>query len=827
MAATEFRQVVSVFLASPGDLKDEREIARGVVARFNRLYSRFFSLTVELVVWEDVPSAHGRPQEIINRDHLARCELFVGMLNEAWGSNTGKYSSGFEEEFTIAEESLNATGRPAMGLLFKHVDDRRVTDPGKYFAKVLAFKDSIGDRILHKTFKSETEFKEQFEDILAAHVLSLKAKRANQVAQEDQAERGATTDGAAESGALEEGVPQLPPEGVAFLRAFATKAQGPSEAAPLTRVEISRLRLLGTLVSEGNDDAELGVHDANTMFVHRADLDLSDRECLGLLDAGLVQFKSENVPYWHWLERVKEREGASLAMRSLFGSRARRIGALRLMKLLRHPVVEEDFVNRAFYRKYWFIPDTDPAVREAALEYLAVCGIDEDLEAVRAEVDRGGYQTQKASNHAYVRIIQRRNAQEALKALIELDFEGVTEDVVALVFERPEVLLTESLIAATGHRSPRVRRAAAAALRARQALNKDLAEQLSADEAPWVRFEALSARAEAGEAVKDETAKSILVQQKGFSRGLGAFGALGFGSRSQTEGEEQLALFRRETLTRLSAAELKRQVADAYLLDQGAVFEAIRRTFPKRGHELRAGLSDLFKDWFEREFATFAASGLKEDVLNRIRAVEDGIRKEWTRAALNIVTARRSASDLNLVRATLASGYVEQTKEDMAFLRAVGEWSDIETVLAFSDDMKGGGRRSLIGSYLTDEENAFIAGCLCGIAKMRVVDLLQKDLSGALRPWIIRLAPPAAIKSLKNAEIIDFLRDKQDAFRRAVVLRAIASLTEARVASLFKGYMQLESDRYYNATLWLDMATSLERSQAIEIAKRALSEQDG
>lgn len=826
MAATEFRQVVSVFLASPGDLKDEREIARGVVARFNKLYSRFFSLTVELVVWEDVPSGHGRPQEIINRDHLARCELFVGMLHEAWGSDTGKYSSGFEEEFVIAEESLNATGRPAMGLLFKHVDDRRVKDPGPDFARVLAFKDSIGERILHKTFKSETEFKEQFEDILAAHVLSLKARQAKQVAQEDQAERGASTDGAAEGGALEEHIPQLPPEGVAFLRGFATKAQNPSDATPLTRVEIARLRLLGTLVSEGNDDSELGVHDANTMFAHRADLELSHRECLGLVDAGLVQFKSENVPYWHWLERAKERDRASLAMRSIFGSRSRRVGALQLMKLLRHPVVEEDFLNRAFYRKHWFLPDTDAAVREAALEYLAVCGIDEDLEAVRAEVDRGGYQTQKAANHAYVRILQRRNAQEALKALIELDFEGVTRDVVALVFERPEVLLTDTLIAATAHRSNRVRRAAAAALRGRKALNKDLAEQLSADEAPWVRFEALSARAETGEAIKEETAKSVLVQRKNFSPGLGAFNALGFGSRSETEGEEQLVLFRRETLTRYSAAELKRQAAGAYLLDQGAVFEAIRRAFRKRGEELRAGLSDLFKAWFEREFATFAASGLKEDVLSRVRAVEDAIRKEWTRTALDIVTARRDADDLNLVRATLASGYVEQTKEDIAYLGAVGEWSDIETVLAYSDEMKGGVRRSFIGSYLTDEENSFIATCLCGIARTRLVDLLKKDLNGALRPWIIRLAPAAAIKALKNEEIIGFLRDEQDAFRRAVVLRAIASLTEARVASLFKSYMQLETDRYYNATLWLDMATSLERSHAIEIAKRALSEQD-
>lgn len=824
MVATEFRQVVSVFLASPGDLKEEREIAKGVVARFNKQYSRFFNLTVELVIWEDVPSSHGRPQEIINRDHLARCELFVGMLHERWGSDTGKYSSGFEEEFTISEESLKASGRPAMGVLFKHVDEGRRKDPGKELAKVLAFKESIGDRILHKTFNGDAEFKEHLEDILVAHVLGLKVKHAKQAAEDVQSNREAGPTAGAEAPSEEEGVPQLPAEGIAFLRAFAAKAQGTSEASPLTRVEIARFRLLSTLVSEGNDDGELGVHDANTLFTHRGDLDFADRECFGLIDTGLARFKSENVPLWHWLMRVNELDGPSLGMRSLFGPPDRRIGALRLMKLLRHPIVEADIFNRPFYLKYWFHESTPNGVREAALEYLAVCGVDGDLEAVRKEIDGGGYQTQKAANHAYVRILQRRNAEDALRALVELDFDGVTQEVVARVFERPEVLVAETLVAATAHRSLYVRRAATAVLRTRKALNKDLAEQLSDDDAPAVRLEALSARAEAGEAINDDAAKAVLVRKKTIAGGLGAFGALGFGSRGEMEGEEQFAQFRREALLRLTAAELKRQVADAHMFNQTLVFDQIRRSFATRGGELREALNDQFKAWFEREFEAFAARGVKEETLSRVREIEDSLRKEWTRAALDIVTARKQAADLNLVRAVLASGYITPTKGDMIYLAAVGEWSDIQTVLAFSDHMRGGVRRSLIGSYLTDEDNAFIASCVCAIAKTRLNDLLSLDLNGALRPWVVRLAAPAAIRGLKNAQIMGFFTDKNDAVRRAMVLRAIAALTQARVAALFKGYMANESNRYYNVTVWLDMATSVERSQAIEIAKRALEE---
>ena len=115
----ERRRVVSVFLASPGDLKKERVWAQDVVDEFNKTWSRFFNLMVELVVWEDSIRGIGRPQEIINREQLERCELFVGMLHRRWGTPTGVYSSGFEEEFDISERSFREFEQPSIDLLFK------------------------------------------------------------------------------------------------------------------------------------------------------------------------------------------------------------------------------------------------------------------------------------------------------------------------------------------------------------------------------------------------------------------------------------------------------------------------------------------------------------------------------------------------------------------------------------------------------------------------------------------------------------------------------------------------------------------------------------
>jgi hypothetical protein len=107
------RKIIRVFLASPGDLREERRAARDVVEEFNKLWADSLGYQVELIGWEDTLSQYGRPQGIINQD-LARCELVLGMMWKRWGtspSQTGPFTSGFEEEF---ETSLASRRRAEM-----------------------------------------------------------------------------------------------------------------------------------------------------------------------------------------------------------------------------------------------------------------------------------------------------------------------------------------------------------------------------------------------------------------------------------------------------------------------------------------------------------------------------------------------------------------------------------------------------------------------------------------------------------------------------------------------------------------------------------------
>ena len=73
------RRVLHAFLASPGDLEEERKAIRDVVDEFNRLWADELGYQVDLVGWEETVAGYGRPQHLINQD-VDRCDLFIGMI---------------------------------------------------------------------------------------------------------------------------------------------------------------------------------------------------------------------------------------------------------------------------------------------------------------------------------------------------------------------------------------------------------------------------------------------------------------------------------------------------------------------------------------------------------------------------------------------------------------------------------------------------------------------------------------------------------------------------------------------------------------------------
>ena len=166
------RIIIKVFLASPGDLVDERKVAKRIVDEENRNHAIPEGYQFELVGWEDTVAQHGRAQAVINRD-LDQCNYFVGVLWKRWGSppgpEGGPYSSGFEEEYERSENRNRTTGKPDISLLFKSISGAEISDAGPQLQKVLDFKKAFmeGYRGVYHTSDDLREFEERFRSILA------------------------------------------------------------------------------------------------------------------------------------------------------------------------------------------------------------------------------------------------------------------------------------------------------------------------------------------------------------------------------------------------------------------------------------------------------------------------------------------------------------------------------------------------------------------------------------------------------------------------------------------------------------------------------------
>jgi tetratricopeptide (TPR) repeat protein len=161
-------EVVRLFIASPGDLTEERALFPGLVQLLNDVVGHRMQYQLEALGWEDALPGWGRPQALINQD-VSTCDVFVMLLWKRWGMPSGRYTSGTEEEFEIAYERYRKSGRtPHLLLYFRSVPLDMMADPGDQLQKVIAFRTRIEvERIgLFKAYDTPYQWK----DFLMRHV---------------------------------------------------------------------------------------------------------------------------------------------------------------------------------------------------------------------------------------------------------------------------------------------------------------------------------------------------------------------------------------------------------------------------------------------------------------------------------------------------------------------------------------------------------------------------------------------------------------------------------------------------------------------------------
>ncbi|MPR13386.1 DUF4062 domain-containing protein [Microvirga tunisiensis] len=506
---TSSRKIVRAFLASPGDLVQERKIAKRVVDEFNNSWADQLGCQVELVGWERTVTSFGRPQELINRD-LAGCELFIGMMWKRWGTppdTTGMFTSGFEEEFkTSVERRKRGENKPEINLFFKDVDPELVRDPGPELRKVLDFKAQLIDEkiVLFETFGSEEEFREKVQRCITHYVQSV-INADNAVEREREEPRSSEVSGSRPVETISS-TGTLSGEAAKFLLEIAPRVERREGAPALGSVEVARLRLIGAMEQvHGNDEHYLGVHDINILFANRNVLKLEDREYFALVGSGLEYFSSENAPLWFWIATLGAKAGNLLVLYSRHGSASHRAAAISAMRTTAEPITLEAHTREQLLGS-WLGPDIDDIVKASALSYLADFGNPSDLPAIRAEFDRDNRHTRTEAVEALLRINMRESRVRAVKALIELQPLSVDVKLLDELFGNEGSLSTPLLLDVIKHRNPKIREIAAGILRQRNALSVAVAEELLSDEDASVRYEALRVLHESGKRYSDEEA---------------------------------------------------------------------------------------------------------------------------------------------------------------------------------------------------------------------------------------------------------------------------------------------------------------------------------
>jgi tetratricopeptide (TPR) repeat protein len=103
-----------IFLASPGDVDDERDVVRACVTDYNARRHDQTHVTYEVVGWERIRGTARRPQEAIN-ELISESHFLVALFKGSWGSEPGSpwgYTSGTEEELFTGLLELGEAERP-------------------------------------------------------------------------------------------------------------------------------------------------------------------------------------------------------------------------------------------------------------------------------------------------------------------------------------------------------------------------------------------------------------------------------------------------------------------------------------------------------------------------------------------------------------------------------------------------------------------------------------------------------------------------------------------------------------------------------------------
>jgi hypothetical protein len=773
-------QALNVFLASPGDLVEERKIARLVVEELNNSIGRPLGWRIELYGWEDTPIGIVRPQSQINEE-VNQCDLFVGLLWERWGRPPGdsEYKSGFEEELELAKARWTRDGRPQIWLFLKDIDPKLLKYPGDQTKLVLAFrqKTMAEQKLFYKEFSDIDEWTSEFRKRLSYYLVNLAATRTQPSTPSVSPERhfdrtqDVKSPASGKSQAVDPSAQEAIDSVTAISQAITTGALNGFEAKSSNETTVARLILLTAAFQASQIRGELlGTHQSNIIYRLRSQISPTKSEWLLLLRTMLAN-NTQSIPGWAWAKPSTGFGRILLHIARTDESEEVVVGTLRILREL--SIVPKDRDRRQLFTT--LLDSKHEASLIEALRWLETYGKRSDQWFAAKAKKIASNEVRSAADDALLAILARTDAAEAYTLLSATD-QKPSESIVADLLQRVDL---DALQLGISHQLSIVRKLSAIELRRRNAATKQVAATLIEDPDTDVQRVGIEIAIALGERPSFEKIRSIV-------KPTGLLAALG--STASREADELIL----ESLKDLPEIVLLKG-NDWYSINGPLIYSALgQKYFPTFGTQLRADLADnfatLYRTSSERTNEQFGAAGQNQVESYKRENLNDFIRKQYVKAAIGALARHGSADDRPLM-----DPFIESADSDLApflgeFLGKHGQSSDARTLLGLYEK-----------SWINRDQLLPLAVKLSETPSLFLFDL---SLNETTRAKIVPLLSESQVQAVRN-DWLSLLSDDNADIRKGWVLR-IFTLTNATQRKKLIDALQAKPTYYYDVIHWLD-----------------------
>ncbi len=152
-------QALRVFISSPDNVHEERDIVLDVIAELNSTVARGLDLVLDVIAWENWTPGVGPPEDHI-RQQIKDCDLLILLMADRFGrppSLGSQFESGTQMEYEEAMEMRRRSqtpGRPEVFTYFQQLAASQLRDPGEHLKKVLEFRNKVGAETLSQEYRA-------------------------------------------------------------------------------------------------------------------------------------------------------------------------------------------------------------------------------------------------------------------------------------------------------------------------------------------------------------------------------------------------------------------------------------------------------------------------------------------------------------------------------------------------------------------------------------------------------------------------------------------------------------------------------------------------